>query len=69
MLIKDWQNYRLIYDEMQTVLFEVEMILNNLPLTNVYPDETENAQTPNTCYSVEHLLQYQIEINKCNLEH
>ena len=47
MLIKDWQNYRLIYDEMQTVLFEVEMILNNLPLTYVYPDETENALTPN----------------------
>ena len=32
---------------MQTVLFEVEMILNNRPLTYVYPDEIENALTPN----------------------
>ena len=41
------QNYRLSCDQMQTVLFEVEMILNNRPLTYVYPDEIENALTPN----------------------
>ena len=44
---KDLQNYILSYDEMQTVLLEVEMILNNRPLTYVYPDEIENALTPN----------------------
>ena len=32
---------------MQTVLFEVKMILNNRPLTYVYPDEIQNALTPN----------------------
>ena len=32
---------------MQTVLFEVEMILNNRPLTYVYLDEIGNALTPN----------------------
>ena len=53
---------------MQTVLFQVEMILNNRPLTYVYPDEIERAQTPN------HLLfgrtlQHQIKINQYNLEH
>ena len=32
---------------MQTVLFEVEMILNNRPLTYVYTDKIENALTPN----------------------
>ena len=32
---------------MQTVLLEVEMILNNRPLTYVYPNEIENALTPN----------------------
>ena len=47
MLKKDLQNCRLSYDEMQTVLFEVEMILNNRPFTYVYPDEIENAITPN----------------------
>ena len=41
------QNYRLSCDQMQTVLFEVEMILNNRPLTYVYPDEIENVLTPN----------------------
>ena len=47
LLKKDLQNYKLSYDELQTVLFEVEMILNNRPLTYVYPDEIENALTPN----------------------
>ena len=47
MLKKNLQICRLSYDEMQTVLFEVEMILNNRPLTYVYPDEIENALTPN----------------------
>ena len=47
LLKKDLQNYRLSCDQMQTVLFEVEMILNNRPLTYVYPDEIENALTPN----------------------
>ena len=41
------QNYRLSCDQMQTVLFEVEMILNNRPLTYVYTDKIENALTPN----------------------
>ena len=47
MVREDLQNYRLSYDEMRTVLFEVEMILNNRPLTYVYPDEIKNALTPN----------------------
>ena len=47
LLKKNLQNCRLSYDEMQTVLFEVEMILNNRPLTYVYPYEIENALTPN----------------------
>ena len=32
---------------MQTVLFEVEIILNNRSMTYVNPDEIENAVTPN----------------------
>ena len=47
LLKKDLQNYRLKENEMQTVSFEVEMILNNLPLEYVYPVEIENALTPN----------------------
>ena len=47
LLKKDLQNYRLSYNQIQTVLFEVEMILNNRPLTYVYPDEIKNALTPN----------------------
>ena len=41
------QNYGLNYDEMQTVLFELEMILNDRSLKYVYPVEIENALTPN----------------------
>ena len=69
LLKKDLQNYRLSYDEMQTVFFEVEMILNNRPLTYVYSDEIENLYLQITCYLVEHLLQHQIEIHQYNLEH
>ena len=47
LLTKDLQNYKLSYDEMQTVLLEVETILNDCPVTNVYPDEMENALKPN----------------------
>ena len=32
---------------MQTVLLEIEMIINNRPLTHLYPDTTETSLTPN----------------------
>ena len=33
--------------ELQTVLFEVELIINNAPLTYVYPNTIETCLTPN----------------------
>ena len=47
LLKKDLQIYRISYAEMYAVLFEVEMILNNSPLTYAYPNEIANAVTPN----------------------
>ena len=47
LLTKDLQNYRLSYDEIQIVLFEFEMMLNNRPLTYIYPNGIENTLTPN----------------------
>ena len=38
---------KLSYDEMFTVLAEVEVVLNNRPLTYVYAEETECCLTPN----------------------
>ena len=38
---------RLNYEESQTVLCEVETILNNRPLTYYYSDNTEQCLTPN----------------------
>ena len=35
------------FEELQTVLFEVEMIINNAPLTYVYPNTIETCLTPN----------------------
>ena len=32
---------------MQTVLYEVERIVNNRPLTHTYPDDIETCVTPN----------------------
>ena len=38
------------FEELQTVLFEVELISNNKPLTYVYPNTIE------TCFTPKHLL-------------
>ena len=38
------------FEELQTVLFEVELIINNAPLTYVYPNTIE------TCLTSNHLL-------------
>ena len=39
LLIKDLKGSRLSYEEMQTVLFECEAILNKCPLTYIYPTD------------------------------
>ena len=35
------------FEELQTVLLEVELIINNKPLTYVYPNAMETCFTPN----------------------
>ena len=35
------------FEELQTVLFEVELIINNAPLTYVYPNTIKTCLTPN----------------------
>ena len=40
-------NAKLIIDELQTLLLEIERILNNRPITYDYPTELEKCLTPN----------------------
>ena len=47
LLRKQLEKSRLNYEELQTVLCEVETILNNRPLTYYYSDNTEQCLTPN----------------------
>lgn len=47
LLRKALLNNRLTFEEMQTVLAEVEQILNNRPLTYAYPNDLECCLTPN----------------------
>ena len=47
LLIKDLKDSRLSYEEMQTVLFECEAILNNCPVTYIYPTDLTSCLTPN----------------------
>ena len=47
LLKKDLQNNKLKYEEMQTVPLEIEMIINNRPLTHLYPDTIETPLAPN----------------------
>ena len=35
------------FEELQTVLFEVELIINNAPLTYIYPNTIKTFLTPN----------------------
>ena len=35
------------FEELQTVLFEVELIINNAPLRYIYPNTIETCLTPN----------------------
>ena len=35
------------FEELQTLLFEVELIIDNAPLTYIYPNTTETCLTPN----------------------
>ena len=46
-LKKQLGNSRLTYDEIQTMLLEIEMIVNNRPITYCYADELEQCLTPN----------------------
>ena len=46
-LKKQLHNARLNYDEMMTVLLEIELIVNNRPITYVYPNELQECLTPN----------------------
>ena len=44
------------FEELKTVLFEVELIINNAPLTYVYPKTIETYLTPNNLLSGRQLL-------------
>ena len=46
------------FEELQTVLFEVELIINNAPLTYVYPNTIEICLTPNHFLFSEKLLYF-----------
>ena len=47
LLRKQLQTQKLSYEELQTVLFEIETILNNRRLTYYYTEESETCLTPN----------------------
>ena len=45
--MKNLKGSRLSYEEMQTVLFECEAILNNRPFNYIYPTDLASCLTPN----------------------
>ena len=46
LLSKTLQTAKLTYEELQTVLYEVEQIMNNCPITYYYSDNKESCLTP-----------------------
>ena len=51
------QNAQLIYEELETVLIEIENVLNSRPLTYVYEDSNEPPWTPSTLVTGRRLLE------------
>ena len=47
LLRKTLQTAKLTYEELQTVLYEVEQIINNRPITYYYSDNETSCLTPN----------------------
>ena len=47
MLKKQLKNALRTYEELYTVFLQVERIVNNRPITYVYPTDTESCVTPN----------------------
>ena len=47
LLRKELKTYKLTYEQLQTILFEIEIIINNRPITYFYNDESESCLTPN----------------------
>ena len=47
LLRKTLQTAKLTYEELQTVLYEVEQLINNRPITYYYSDNEESCLTPN----------------------
>lgn len=51
-----WKDSPYTYEELLTVLTEVECILNSRPLTYLYPDDLEEPLTPSQLISGRRLL-------------
>ena len=47
LLRKELKTYKLTYEQLQTIVFEIETISNNRPITYFYNDESESCLTPN----------------------
>ena len=43
---KDLRNYKIKFEELETILLEIELLINNCPLTHIYTDSTELPLTP-----------------------
>ena len=47
LLRKELKTYKLTYEQLQTILFEIERIINNRPITYFYDNESESCLIPN----------------------
>ena len=45
LLKKDLRNYKIAFDKLQTILIEIELIINSRPLTHISTDSTELSLT------------------------
>ena len=47
LLMNELKTYKLTYEQLQAIVFEIETIINSRPITYFYNDESESCLTPN----------------------
>ena len=67
LLKKDLRNYKITFDELETILLEIELI-NNRYLTHIYTDSSELPLTPSQLLFSRNLNHYSLSESPVNVE-
>ena len=67
-LSKDLQNYKITFDELQSIFLGIEPIINNSPLTHIYTDSIKVPLTPSKLVFPRNLIHWSLSELPVNVE-